>query len=640
MTGATRALLAACFALAAQCASAQTVLYTSIDHAAGANTGQSWHDAFRGPGALQRALDAAAPLAAGGQTVHLWVARGAYPPTLEAQPGEPRSATFRLQARVALYGGFVGTETALGQRDILANPTILTGALPPPGAPLRAWHIVTAPASADATAILDGFTVTGGLSQQGGAGILSLGGAPRIRACIIAGNHAQGFPDRHGGGARCLPPLGSPPSLPSFEDCWFEDNSASGGGGGLAGAATLTRCAFTGNTAHPLWNGGAIAGDCHAEDCTFDDNHAGAGGAIQGACTLRRCLFEGNSADGGGALYGTFDAQDCQFIANAATWTGAGGAAYLYGPPSRFERCLFRANTGSFGALLVGGAHLGLCRILDHAGGSYFHILNAASSATGCTFSGNSARLIIHGPLVSCVFSGNAGGIEIGAGGSLVNCTVAANTWGQGAVRVGANVSTAIANSILWGNNGAAEQSQLQLAPGASLSLRYSCIQGLTPATAALGPGNFSANPRLEPAESPSSPPSGRLRTPSPCVDAGDPAILPPAAAADAFGAPRLVNDPGMPDNGPLSPPPPAPQLHPVDVGAFEHQGVTCYADCEQPPGPPHGPPILSTADFVCFLEAYQQGNPYTNCDASRTQPVLNVADFSCFLQRFAAGCP
>ena len=49
--------------------------------ATGAGTGASWANACRGAAALQNALDAAAPIAASGQTVQLWVAGGTYLPT-------------------------------------------------------------------------------------------------------------------------------------------------------------------------------------------------------------------------------------------------------------------------------------------------------------------------------------------------------------------------------------------------------------------------------------------------------------------------------------------------------------------------------------------------------------------------------
>ena len=50
-------------------------------------------------------------------------------------------------------------------------------------------------------------------------------------------------------------------------------------------------------------------------------------------------------------------------------------------------------------------------------------------------------------------------------------------------------------------------------------------------------------------------------------------------------------------------------------------------------------PPILTVADFGCFLNKYAAGDLDANCDGSTTPPVLTVADFGCFLNAYAAGC-
>jgi hypothetical protein len=50
-------------------------------------------------------------------------------------------------------------------------------------------------------------------------------------------------------------------------------------------------------------------------------------------------------------------------------------------------------------------------------------------------------------------------------------------------------------------------------------------------------------------------------------------------------------------------------------------------------------PPLLTIADFACFLNRFAAGDPYANCDGSATPPILTVADFGCFLNAFAAGC-
>jgi hypothetical protein len=60
-----------------------------------------------------------------------------------------------------------------------------------------------------------------------------------------------------------------------------------------------------------------------------------------------------------------------------------------------------------------------------------------------------------------------------------------------------------------------------------------------------------------------------------------------------------------------------------------------CYANCDGSTTLP----VLTVADFGCFLNRFAAGDPYANCDGSTTPPILTVADFGCFLNAFAAGC-
>jgi hypothetical protein len=64
--------------------------------------------------------------------------------------------------------------------------------------------------------------------------------------------------------------------------------------------------------------------------------------------------------------------------------------------------------------------------------------------------------------------------------------------------------------------------------------------------------------------------------------------------------------------------------------------GPACYANCDGSTASP----VLSAADFVCFLNRFRANDPYANCDGSTVAPVLSAADFVCFLNRFRGGCP
>jgi len=61
-----------------------------------------------------------------------------------------------------------------------------------------------------------------------------------------------------------------------------------------------------------------------------------------------------------------------------------------------------------------------------------------------------------------------------------------------------------------------------------------------------------------------------------------------------------------------------------------------CYANCDASTGSP----LLTAADFSCFLTKFRAGDAYANCDGSTGSPTLTAADFTCFLGAFRAGCP
>jgi hypothetical protein len=61
-----------------------------------------------------------------------------------------------------------------------------------------------------------------------------------------------------------------------------------------------------------------------------------------------------------------------------------------------------------------------------------------------------------------------------------------------------------------------------------------------------------------------------------------------------------------------------------------------CYANCDGSTGEP----LLTSNDFLCFLNRFAANDPWANCDGSTGSPVLTSNDFQCFLNRFATGCP
>ncbi|MGB9625547.1 MAG: PKD domain-containing protein [Phycisphaerae bacterium] len=295
----TRTLFCAAFAVAAGFASSAAhagIVYVKAG-AAGANNGTSWADAYTD---LQAALTAAT---AG---TEIWVAAGTYKPTAETpDPGNPevvRGKTFQLKNGVAVYGGFAGSETLRTQRNPTANPTFLSGEIGAAGKDDNSFVVVTG-SGTDATAVLDGFTITAGNAMgstiESGAGMYNEYGSPTVANCCFMGNYA-----RYGGGMR------NEGGSPRITNCEFTGNAASSSGGALANV--------TGS--RPVLIG-----------CTFSGNSAGYGGAIwnyASAPSLTNCVFGGNVATDGAAMRNEANSAptlvNCTVSANQATVNGGG----------------------------------------------------------------------------------------------------------------------------------------------------------------------------------------------------------------------------------------------------------------------------------------------------------------------------
>ena len=107
----------------------------------------TWGDAC----SLQHALD----LSSSGDQI--WVRHGNYLPTVRANPAntDPRTVTFTLKDGVSLYGGFLGTETILSDRDPAFYTTILSGNI-------ASGQLVTAIGTKGAVPITDVVTLAAG----------------------------------------------------------------------------------------------------------------------------------------------------------------------------------------------------------------------------------------------------------------------------------------------------------------------------------------------------------------------------------------------------------------------------------------------------------------------------------------------
>ncbi len=176
-------------------------LYVKAD-ASGNNTGLDWQNAFND---LQSALT----YPCSGSLSEIWVASGIYKPG--GNTNTDRAISFSMKNGVAIYGGFVGNETILNQRPV-PNPvngqpssSTLSGEIGDPNSTTdNSYHVISNPAGLTTTAILDGFVITGGYTEQTTSTVF---GNSRGGGVYNAGNNSS-------------------PCNPKFISCLFNNNQA------------------------------------------------------------------------------------------------------------------------------------------------------------------------------------------------------------------------------------------------------------------------------------------------------------------------------------------------------------------------------------------------------------------------------
>jgi hypothetical protein len=413
----SRPLLAVASAAALSSAATADVLFVDDDAPLGGD-GLTWDTAYR---FLQDALH----VAAGDQSItEIRVAQGSHRPDLDeagnVTPGD-RVATFQLLNDVALMGGYAGLgRPDPGERDIDLYETRLSGDLLGDDGPdfqgndENSYHVVTA-SSVDDTALVEGFTISGGNTDDhgSGGGLRSVKSDVTVSRCRFARNRSL----ERGGAAYVQS------SAPVLQDCIFEENLAHQGAGLYTWLAspTVIRCRFSNNRA----------------------TISGAGAYNERSSPwFSQCQFIENEARGGGGIY-NFDSPaiiaNCRFHANRGDdgySEGGGGGIYNSSSSPLIINCIFTDNLGR----VVGGA------INNLSSPSKPAIVN-------CTFSGNIALELGGG----AVFS------EQGSESVLRNCVL----WGDSPDEIVdyTNALTTVSNSDVEGGWPGAGLNNIDLDP-------------------------------------------------------------------------------------------------------------------------------------------------------------------------------
>jgi predicted outer membrane repeat protein len=463
----------AAFIVAAMATPSAAQIYVDAG-ATGANDGTSWTDAYV---SLQSALLAAT------SGDEIWVAAGTYKPTV----GTDRAVNFELYSGVGLYGGFAGTETMLGERDWIANPTILSGNIGAPDSTDNSYNVFYAIASSPGT-VVDGFTITGGLAsgtatneEQGGGmllinsnitianmtiernavkwrggGIYIEGGSPTISDVTVRHNFS-GYRDgstTYSGYAAGICAFNCDITMERVvitgNDC-NANNSTSDGMYANTSTGTIIDSQFHANngiglyaangplklqrvdfTSHPQWalvSDGGVGTGLRLEECTFSDNTGSAMSASED--TLVNCLFVNNSGTSGAGLY-TYENSpvltDVTFVNNTAISNG--GAVYCSRSNIEMNNVRFIGNTAGSG------------------GAVYFHTTIFVTPPwygprmTNVLFDGNHATF-----RGGAIYS--AAGIPV-----ITNVTLVNNSCdGDGAVVYNYSGTGTFSNSIFWNNS-------------------------------------------------------------------------------------------------------------------------------------------------------------------------------------------
>jgi hypothetical protein len=445
-------------------------IYVKYD-ATGSNNGSSWTNAYT-------SLQSGITMASSGTSDQIWVSSGTYYPSTEVGGSGSLFKSFAMKKGVPIYGGFNGTETDLSQRDYATNIVILNGT--------GCYHVFNnKDLVLTSTAILDGFTISGGTASGS-------------------------TPHNYGGGILNYTTNSTLTNTCLIRNCRFTGNLSIDSGGAIYNSRycspTIYNCSFDNNTT--LYKGGAIASisnNTNIMKCNFYNNSKTSGAGTYGGGAIHigtsyatnvnnisNCNFYNNDSNGigvtdggkGGAIYtisepGTLNIVNCFFSGNTAEYGGAilvrtGNDTFRETSTITIKNCIVSGNTATYGGGIFNDNHNTIINntkiignyALQQSGGIYNRYGRPIISS--CLITGNKA--VNYGGGMYC------NSVPTGATlAQVINCTISGNYAERGgAIGIISNSQLYLKNSILSGNIGATNGNNLYLdSSGCTMNLDY-----------------------------------------------------------------------------------------------------------------------------------------------------------------------
>jgi parallel beta-helix repeat protein len=473
------------------------------------------------------------------------------------------------------------------------------------------------------TSVLDGFTITHGNANPGGAIRCDVASSPTIINCMITNNVAS----EDGGAIVCW--NGSDPMI---TNCTIADNTA-GWGAGLQlwqSDATISDCTISGNTADN--EGGGVhcwESSPTIANCTITGNtaHNWDGAGIfcgeYSLATITECIITENAATHevsfGGGVYCLWDSDatitDCTITDNFSACLGGGVAVHQSG--LTIANCTITGNTavdrGGGVCDLDGWATIANCTITgntaNRGGGVCSSQQDSRPTIIACTIAGNSAIQQgggmycsgdSHPTVVNCAITSNTANDSGGGVGSshstptITNCTIAGNSASDGrglaCDSAGYPSTVVVGNSILWDDG-----DEVWSNDDSTIVITYSDIQSGCP-----GQGNIDADPLfVDPANE-----DYHFLAGSPCINGGS-NYAPDLPDEDIEGNPRI-------------------QHCRLDMGAYESPYAGTFEDCN-----------ANGEDDDCDVyagtsEDYDQNHVPDECEDCNANGVPDGCDIDC----------